>query len=110
MAQHGTSVIIRQTIDGLDSAELRLLEMLHVVARDQENREKVAETFSVHPFILSRVCGRWCLIKQHVLVYSHGENMQTPHRRNMAALHNQTHHDILTPDHRHRQREEMERD
>ena len=40
MTQHGTSVVIKQTNDGLGSAELRLLEMLQVVARDQKKHEK----------------------------------------------------------------------
>lgn len=43
MTQHGTSVVIKQTNDGLGSAE-RWLEMLQVVARDQKNQEKEAET------------------------------------------------------------------
>lgn len=61
MTQHGTSVVIKQTNDGLGSAELRLLEMLQVVARDQKNQEREAETSSIHPFskqaILFRICG-----------------------------------------------------
>lgn len=40
MTQHGTSVVIKQTNDGLGSAELRLLEMLQVVTRDKKKRNK----------------------------------------------------------------------
>lgn len=60
MTQHDTSVVIELTNDGLGSAELWLLEMLHVVARDQKKQEKEAETSSVHLFstevTLYRVC------------------------------------------------------
>lgn len=51
MTQHGTSVVIKQTNDGLGSAELRILERLHVVARDQKKQEKEAQIPSIHPFI-----------------------------------------------------------
>lgn len=40
MTQHGTPVVIKQTNDGLSSAELRLLEMLKVAARDQKTQER----------------------------------------------------------------------
>lgn len=49
MTQHGTSVVIKQTYDGL-GAELRLLEMLQVVARDQKKQEKEAQASSIHSF------------------------------------------------------------
>lgn len=39
MTQHGTSVVIKQTNDGVGSAE-RWLEMLPVVAGDKKKREK----------------------------------------------------------------------
>lgn len=47
MTQHGTSVVIKQTNDGLGSAE-RQLKMLQVVARDQKTQETEAETSSIH--------------------------------------------------------------
>lgn len=49
MTPHGTSVAIKQTNDGV-GAELRLLEMLQPVAKDQKNQEKGAQTTSIHPF------------------------------------------------------------
>lgn len=48
MTQRGTSVVIKQTNDGLGSVERRL-EMLQVVARDQMN-----QPLSI--FILFSVC------------------------------------------------------
>lgn len=61
MTRHGTSAVIKQTNDGLGSAEMRLLKMLQVVARDQKNQEKEVKTTSIHPFskqvIWFRICG-----------------------------------------------------
>lgn len=50
MTQHGTSVVIKQTNDGLGRAKLRILEMLHVVAGDQKDQVKEAEISSIHSF------------------------------------------------------------
>lgn len=65
MTQHGTSVVIKQTNDGPGSAEARMLEMLemlHIVARDQKNQETVADATSVYLFSkeirLFTVCAR----------------------------------------------------
>lgn len=49
MTQHGTSVFIKQTNDGLGIAEVRLLKMLQAVARDKKDQEKEAAIFSIHP-------------------------------------------------------------
>lgn len=51
MTQHGTSVVIKQTNDGLGPAELRLLEMLQVVAGDQKEPRKRND---LHPSILGK--------------------------------------------------------
>lgn len=72
MTQHGTSVVIKQTNDGLGSAELRLLEMLQVVARDQKNQEREAETSSIHSIFRTgyTVQDLWGLsLSQHALGY-----------------------------------------
>lgn len=52
MTQHGTSIVIKQTNDG-PRAELRLVEMLQVVARDQkhDNKKIEAQTTSIIHFI-----------------------------------------------------------
>lgn len=47
MTQQGTSVVIKQTNDGLGPVELRLWEKLQDVAKDQE---EAAETSSAHLF------------------------------------------------------------
>lgn len=51
MTQHGTSVVIKQTNDGLGPAEPRLLEMLQVVAGDQKEPRKRND---LHPSILGK--------------------------------------------------------
>ena len=51
MTQHGTSVVIKQTNDGLGPAEPRLLEMLQVVAGDQREPRK---RNNLHPSILGK--------------------------------------------------------
>lgn len=48
MTQHGTSVVIKQTNDGLGSAELRLLEMLQVVTRDKKKETRERNRKIVH--------------------------------------------------------------
>lgn len=67
MTQHGTSVFIKQTNDSLGIAEVRILKMLQVVARDKKDQEKETAIFSIHPsmFFLRRLCLSRFMILEH---------------------------------------------
>lgn len=45
MTRDGTSAVIKQTNDGPGRAELGLLEMLHVVAKDHKIQEKTRTNY-----------------------------------------------------------------
>lgn len=68
MTQYGTSVVIKQTNDGLGSAELKLLEMLQVVARFRKKKRNKKEK-QKYPFskqvTLFRICGTGAYPSMH---------------------------------------------